>query len=472
MTKQDSNGARTPQDLEKKYNLSQLIKMQKNVEFFENTLTKINNELENTINALLINLSGVLDTQSQISLYYAEGKPTISNFPSNTWNNLSEHYGDLYYDQTTGYVYQFKEDSTWQINDDVNLVQAMALTNIEVDITKDKERKVFFEKPSPPYSSGDWWIKEDGILYICQLGKENGIYEERDFIVSSKYASTIAVKDNNTIKVLKGTLQEITENYVKYTDLSTGGSTTIAGENITTGVIKSKNYISEKSGMKIDLNNGTITSKNSKLDENGNWVLKNGATVISDKGLKNTYLTNQKGFLGFMPNYIMTSGFSKYLLDFQIILPKNITVTKATISLVHFPMKVGKPKSTGNVDNPVNEYDFYWGRSVKVKLYKATGLQNRLMVAYYQSEVIEKDSTTYEEIKNAFGVNGWTANTASDSSHQSQEVESIDIKGSLSSGLNILRIQSDETIPTNDIECIKKTGYINAILKIEGYANY
>lgn len=466
MSKQEANGVRTAQDLENKYNFAEVLGMKRNLETFQNSLTRINNELNNTINALMINLSGVLDTQDEISLYYSEGKPAMDNFPSNTWDSVSEHIGDLYYDQTTGYVYQFK-GATWEINDDVNLVQAMALTNIEIDTTEDKERKIFFSIPSPPYSSGDWWIKEDGTLYICQLGKLTGTYEERDFIVSSKYTANIAVKENNTIKVIKGTLQEITEDYVKYTDLSTGGSTTIAGENITTGSIKSANYVANTKGMKIDLLDGTIHTKNSKLDEDGNWVLRNGATVISEKGLKNTYLTNQKGFLGFMPNYTMASHYSKYLLEFQVILPANITITKATISLVHFPVKFGKLKDTG-----VNQYDYYWGRSTKIKLYKANSLQNRLIVGFYQSDFFESDSTTYTEIPSAFGANGWTANTPSDSSHLKQDIESIDIKSHLSSGLNILKVESADSFPANDIDCMKKTGYANAILKIEGYAQY
>lgn len=466
MSKQDSNGVRTAEDLEKKYNFAELFGLKKNVEIFQNSLTRINNELNNTINALLINLKNVLDTQKEISLYFSEGKPTLNNFPYVKWNEPEEHIGDLYYDQSTGYVYQFN-GGTWQINDDVNLIQAMALTNVEIDTTEDKERKIFFKTPSPPYSSGDWWIQNDGTLYICQLGKSEGDYEERDFIISSKYTATIAVKENNTIKVIKGTLQEITEDYVKYTDLSTGGSTTIAGENITTGSIKSANYVANTSGMKIDLEDGTIDAKNSRLDELGNWVLRNGSTIISEKGLKNTYLSQQKGFLGFMPDYRMASKFSKYLLEFQVILPQNITITKATVSLVHFPVKTGKLKSTG-----INQYDYYWGKSSNVRLYKANGLQDRLIVTYYESEMFESDSTNYTEIANAFENGGWTANNASDSSHQRQEVESIDIKNSLNAGLNILRIQSGDNLPTSDIECIQKTGYVNAILKVEGYANY
>lgn len=473
MTKQDANGARTAQDLELKYNLAQLLGMKKNFEFFENSLTKINNELNNTINALLINLSGVLDTQSEVSLYYSEGKPTTSNFPANTWSNLEEHYGDLYYDQTTGYVYQFKENSTWQINDDVNLIQAMALTNVEVDTTEDKERKLFFTTPTPPYSSGDWWVKEDGTLYICQLGKTSGNYEEKDFIISSKYTATIAVKENNTIKVLKGTLQEITEDYVKYTDLSTGGSTTIAGENVTTGVIKSQNYVDNQAGMKIDLVNGTITAKNSKLDENGNWVLKNGATVISEKGLKNTYLTRKEGIVGFTENYGSTSSeaFKPSALDIEVVLPSNITITYATVIMIHFPVLWEEAVGGSSIDDPVR-YEYYWGRSTNLRLYKAKSLENRTIIAGFGADTYQSDSTEYEEISNAFGSSGFTANSASDTSHKSQQIESIDISSQLKAGLNKLRIKSADTSPTTVRVAEQKSGYIYALLRVEGFMSY
>lgn len=472
MTKQDSNGVRNARDLETKYNLAQILKLKKNFEMFETSLTKINNELNNTMNALLINLSSMLDTQDEISLWYAEGVPTLDNFPSNTWKNLTEHYGDLYYNQLTGYVYQFGEDKTWHINDDINLIQAMALTNIEVDTTEDKERKIFFKTPTPPYSSGDWWIKEDGTLYICQLGKNTGNYEENDFIISSKYTATIAVKENNTIKVIKGTLQEITEDYVKYTDLSTGGSTTIAGENVTTGSIKSQNYVAGTSGMKIDLVQGTIDSKNSKLDENGNWVLKNGATVISDKGLKNIFLYREKGSVG--PT-IIESGYNlKHEVNIDIIIPENLEITKANILLIHFPQIWYKP------DNA----NYYYGSSKNLKIFHSSSL-NIYQLGALNGWGEEVDNTEYTIISKSFNTtNGsFSANDATSSSHDKQEIESVDIKSYIQKGLNRFCIKTTDPsvnynisesgeLSTEVVNATKRTGYIYALLKIEGFMSY
>lgn len=121
------------------------------------------------LNSLVINLSDVLDTQSSISLWFYEGIPTTSNEPYINWATPSDHYGDLYYDQNSGYVYKYTSTG-WILQTDENLINALALTNVELDVTTDHERQVFFQQPTPPYQSGDWWIQDDGTLMICQLG--------------------------------------------------------------------------------------------------------------------------------------------------------------------------------------------------------------------------------------------------------------------------------------------------------------
>lgn len=272
---------RTAQDLEKKYNFAALLGLKKNVEITAQGMLKIENELNSMLNALVINLKDVLDSQSEISLWFYSGKPTTSNAPYTTWTTPSDHVGDIYYDQSTGYVYQYKEvkgKGLWEINSSPDLVEAMAITNAETDTSTDHERKVFFNTPTIPYSNGDWWIKDDGDLFICQISKTSGTYETADFIDSSKYTESIAEKIGEEIQVLKGTVTMITENYAKFTDLATGGSTTISGDNITTGNIQSNNYVKDVSGTKIALTDGTIDSKNFKVDAAGN-VTCNNATV-------------------------------------------------------------------------------------------------------------------------------------------------------------------------------------------------
>lgn len=276
MQVQDKNVVRTAADLEKKYNLGQLIGLRKNVEVTGQTLIKVENELNNMLSSFIINLSDVLDTQSSISLWFYEGIPTTSNEPYIDWVTPADHYGDFYYDQNSGYVYKYTTLG-WELQSDTNLINAMALTNVELDVTLDHERQVFFEQPTPPYQSGDWWVLDDGTLMICQLGKPVGeTYEKDDFIVSSKYVTTIAVKQNDTIEVLKGQVVMITDTMVSYTDKATGKTTAISGDSITTGNIKSANYVANTSGTKISLTDGTIDSKNFKVDSTGNITATGG----------------------------------------------------------------------------------------------------------------------------------------------------------------------------------------------------
>lgn len=468
MNKQDCNGVRNAQDLERKYDFASLLGLKKNIEIQAKSLVKLNNELNNILNTLIINLKDVLDSQNEVSLWFYNGVPTTSNKPYIDWTNPTEHYGDIYYDKTTGYVYQFYEVG-WQKNEDYNLIQAMALTNTELDTSSNFERKVFFEQPTPPYTSGDWWIKDDGTLFICQLGKVSGLnYEENDFIISSKYTTTIAVKQNEEITVLKGTVTQISENYVKITDLATGGSTTIAGENITTGSIKSKNYVQNSKGMKINLENGTIDTKNTKWDEDGNIKLSNGAAIITDKGL----ITNlqflavgyQNGvangvgwnFVGFSVDY-MNEKNSKDFIEILADIPSNFTITKAYVTLTHQPVYYT------NIPT--------YGYSRALSLYKANN--DEYIKAEMNSEYYENPSSL-EEITNAFGSSeGWTPSVPSSSSSKIETKQSIDIANKLVSGLNRLIIETKNNAPTysttDTSNCAKQTGRLKAILNVYGF---
>lgn len=471
-SKQDLNGARSVQDLERKYNFASLLGLKKNIEIQAKSLNKLNNELNNILNSLIINLKNVLNSQSEVSLWFYSGIPTIDNKPYILWESPEEHYGDIYYDKDSGYVYQFYENG-WERNEDYNLVQAMALTNTELDTSIDFERKVFLSKPIPPYSSGDWWIKEDGTLFICQLGKVASLeYEENDFIISSKYTTTVAIKQNDEITVLKGTVTQITEDYVKFTDLSTGGSTTIAGENITTGVIKSQNYASGERGMKIDLSNGTIDTKNTKWDEYGNIKLNNGAEIITDKGLMTNLqfqalgyqngVSNNVGwnFVGFSVDYLNERN-TKDFIEFLADIPENFTITKAYVTLLHQPVYYTNIPS--------------YGYSRALGLYKA--LNDSHIQAEMNSGFIETISSS-TEIINAFGSNdGWTPSIPSYSTANIETIKSIDISNQLISGsLNRLIIQTKNNPPEysailDSSECAKQTGRLKAVLNVYGFMN-
>lgn len=260
----DNTIVRTAAELEKKYNLSKYAKQLPNIETNNTKIIKLQQELTNILKTIIINLGDTL--QESVSLWFYEGTPTTSNEPYISWNDPTEHYDDLYYDQTSGYVYKYTSNG-WIRQNDINLVSALALTNAELDVTLDHERKVYLTQPTPPYSSGDWWILEDGTLMICQLGKPSGDYEEQDFVVSTMYTSTIATKENETMKVIRGKVVTIDTNTYKKTEIQK----IIDG----TGV----------DGVKVS----AVVSTSGTFDENGMHYEKTGAytkSTINEKGVE------------------------------------------------------------------------------------------------------------------------------------------------------------------------------------------
>lgn len=366
---------RTAQDLERKYNFASLLGLKKNIEKTTQGIQKIENELASMLNALVINLKDVLDSQSEISLWLYSGIPTTSNEPYTLWTNPSDHIGDIYYDQSTGYVYQYKEingTSIWELNTSPDLIEAMAITNSETDTSTDHERKVFFNTPTVPYSNGDWWIKDDGTLFICQISKKSGTYEKSDFIDSSKYTESIAEKIGEEIQVLKGTITIISENYAKFTDLATGGSTTINGDNIKTGNIQSQNYIKNKSGTKISLENGTIDTKNFKVDAKGNVTAENA------------------NLNGEFKNYDENGNLA-------------INISDTVIKLYDY-QDTGKP--VGEVASTINVTDGIYGIAL------ATFKGGRLNIGYHENETTDLIDPIIQYNTNNLSATPWIINTA------------------------------------------------------------
>ena len=93
-------------------------------------------------------------------------------------------------------------------------------------------------------------------------------------------------KEDGTTSTAQGTIQM--NGLVTFNNLKTSGQTQINGDNLTTGVIKSSNYVANTSGTKIDLSNGVIDSKNFKIDSTGTLTAKNGIFQDGDIVLTDT----------------------------------------------------------------------------------------------------------------------------------------------------------------------------------------
>lgn len=212
----DNKRALTAEELRHMYNLDDLKKDRKAISVHSNSLTKIEAEQSNILKSLIINLGDSIEDQSDISLWFFNGIPALDNTPTIEWEDKSEHIGDFYYDKDTGYAYKFifEEDIyLWEQQSDSNLIQALALTNAELD-TVDGSRRVFLTTPSPPYDNGDWYVDENSDLYICQISKPSTEqYDVNDFIIASKYTDdTKAMEVAGKLTIVSGQVTTIIKN--------------------------------------------------------------------------------------------------------------------------------------------------------------------------------------------------------------------------------------------------------------------
>ena len=327
MVKGDRAGARTAQDLERKYDFASILNLKQNFEQQLETVNKINSELYNMLDSLVLNLDGLIDDQSDISLWFFYGVPGTLVEPESGWlapDTRSDHVGDIYYDRGSGNTYIYQGDYTWLQNYDPRLIQAMALTSSDL-AEADTERKVYFTTPTTPYQNGDWWIQTNGDLFICQIERDTGVYVENDFIVSSSYAGTNANEINNILTIISGTVTTIKQSNDSISQLVEATTLLVNGldyaVNNKEGVV-SKNY-AELKQTAFDLNitigsvggkvqtieddgatkvqpygrdaEGNLIETNFKFDQQGLSIAKNGeemSSFITNEGL---YVYRDKG---------------------------------------------------------------------------------------------------------------------------------------------------------------------------------
>lgn len=290
MERRDTNLVRTPADLERKYDFSQLKVLTKNFEIQKEGLNKVENELTNFANATTKNIEELQNqVDGNITTWFFNGVPSIDTYPSNEWtteNDKIKHLGDLYYDQDTGYAYRWAyENNTynWSKIVDADVVKALAVANAAQD-TADKKRQVFIEQPAPPYDVGDLWLKEKE-LYRCQTTKENTeTFEENDWIIATKYTDdTVANQVGNNLTILSGTVTEI-RNDVNELNTTMTNTTTLVnkqGESIGSLEIKTSetsqtvdSLTNTVSGISTNLNNNYSTNEEleQKLQEQKNAI--------------------------------------------------------------------------------------------------------------------------------------------------------------------------------------------------------
>lgn len=441
----------------------------------EDRLVKTNDSINAFLNALVLNLKDLLESQSDISLwFYNEDEPTTSNLPYTSWTTPSDHYGDFFYSRTKGLVFQFTSNG-WVKLEDATMLNAMALTNSKLG-ANDHERKVFLDNPTTPYTSGDWWIREDGTLYICQLSRASGKREENDFIDALNYAEAVAKATDNIVEVLKGTLITTTDNAVIYEDKATHKTTTISGDSIRTGEIISNNYVANTSGTKFNLNTGEILSKNFSIDSSGNASFKGKVeatsgyfgSLVTANGVYQTIVvpglyvnpTNYSSFANMynMGYSLQDSIMNKTGIYLNFYLPTNFTIDTATITLSHIPIKW---------TNASNYYGYVRSISVRKKISTIPSFE-------YASESpvlddLETD-TTAPKVAYTSTSGGSISNNTWTPANNSANTATINVKNQITSGYNSFVIKSDYAgVPADANNEYKYMGILVATLQIKGY---
>lgn len=131
--------------------------------------------------------------KSFMSWFY-DGEPTSANVPAKDWTTEDAkrlHIGDLYYDTTSGFSYEwvFKNNAySWQRITDSGIKKALDDASQAQD-TADGKRRVFYDTPSPPYDKGDMWTQgTGGDILVCQVSRTiTGSYNRADWTIASKY---------------------------------------------------------------------------------------------------------------------------------------------------------------------------------------------------------------------------------------------------------------------------------------------
>lgn len=315
INKRDINMLRTPEDLERKYDLKSIFSLKENYELQKNGLNKVENELNNFVIETTTNLKELQDqVDGNITTWFYSGVPKADNNPEVEWITNEEknnHLGDLYYDKDTGYAYRYSFDNniyTWTKITDTDVTKALAIANKAKD-TADSKRRVFVVEPTTPYDCGDLWIKDEE-LYRCQTTKtENETFEENDWIIATKYTDdTKAEQVGENLTILSGTVTTIKQNVdelnstmTNTTELvdnqgkelgilsknTTSISQTVNEISISVSSIKNDTYSKDEVNKIIDGTDETnkvsfVKTTTVLIDENGQTVDKDGSPVKSN----------------------------------------------------------------------------------------------------------------------------------------------------------------------------------------------
>nr|DAE35571.1 MAG TPA: hypothetical protein [Caudoviricetes sp.] len=313
----------------------------------------------------------------------------------------------------------------------------------------------------------------------CVL-KINGLNISITYLNKNQYTNQFATKVevSNDIKVASDEIlieskSQILEN----------GDELIASINTTsTGKVKIKasdtialeGAISANGNFEIDTEGNAIM--NSATITGGNINLPDGGLIIGGQGLITSLVFNgniySKSFVG--GTSLLPMGYSllyessegtiettKDSIMFIFSVPKGFTVKSAYVTLHHIPVEY---REAGSVVNK--------GRSENLRLYKSSSLSNGVFVfdgMYAQAEI---SNVNYVEVANAFGANGFTGDLNKYTYINSADIKNYIETSNVENKLNILKIETSNSLPTTYNGMYSQTGACQAVLTILGYTKF
>lgn len=274
INKRDINKLRTPEDLERKYDLKSIFSLKENYELQKNGLNKVENELNNFVIKTTENLQELQNqVDGNITTWFYSGVPTAENEPASGWitdNEKNNHLGDLYYDKDTGYAYRYSLDNnvySWIKITDTDVTKALSIANSAKD-TADSKRRVFVVEPTTPYDCGDLWIKDEE-LYRCQTTKtETETFEENDWIIATKYTDdTKAEQVGENLTILSGTVTEIRNDVDSLTNTMTNTTELVNEQGDKIGILEQKQSTTSQTVDQITSTVSGLSTKTTILEQ-------------------------------------------------------------------------------------------------------------------------------------------------------------------------------------------------------------
>lgn len=171
---------------------------------------------------------------------------------------------------------------------------------------------------------------------------------------------------------------------------------------------------------------------------------------------------NEYSFIGHEFTYSPQRGnyYKRTGLTLHVDIPQNFSVVSAVITLKH-----------NNVWCNNNGSNFY-GYSRNIKLYKGDNYSS--IRSYVGGASYINESDDYEEIYGAFGEDGYTPPTPTDTDAYGTTIYSNNLRNELTTGTNTLVIRSGDTLTDNtstEQDAAEQTGWCYAYINIIGYIN-